>query len=137
MKRISYGRALGAVAALAALAPPSCSRSPVDANAALPIPPPPVCPPPTGVTIATFHGDAARTGWDDAEPALSPEAVRGPRWGALWYSDRFESVAVDGQVHAPHAYASPLYADGVNLTGGALAGATLSVLFVVTSNATA
>jgi hypothetical protein len=85
--------------------------------------------------IPTFQRDAARTGWDDDEPSLTPQAVSGSSWGALWSSDPLDTfTSSDGTVYAPHVYASPLYADDMTIVGGPYDGLRLSVLFVATSN---
>lgn len=58
------------------------------------------------VAIATYHGDAARTGWNAHEPLLSPETVKSDVFGKVW------ETVLDGQV-----YASPLYLSGIEIGG--------------------
>ena len=121
-----------AACAVAAGIAPSCS-----VDGAHP-PPPPVCPPPTGTVIPTFQRDAVRSGWDDDEPSLTPDAIASPSWDVLWRSAPFDSYTNPaGIVFAPHVYASPLYADDVTVSGGPYDGQRTSVLYVVTSNADA
>ena len=69
-----------------------------------------------GAMVLTFHGDAARTGWDSAEPRLTPEAVRTRGVGRLW------TAPVDGEM-----YAEPLVVPGV-----AIRGVPRTLVFVVT-----
>jgi autotransporter-associated beta strand protein len=87
----------------------------------------------------TFHGDAARTGFNQNETVLTPTNVSA-NFGQVW-----QSPILDG-----HLYASPLYMD--NLTIGALgsgnagnhagdgvvagAGQTLGVVFAATGGGT-
>jgi hypothetical protein len=81
-----------------------------------------------------FHGDRARTGWDDTEPDLTPERVGGGAFRELWESPRFAAAVVGSTPYAPHLYASPLYADDVAIAAGPYAGARASVVFAATSN---
>ena len=119
--------------ALAAGITPACSHAPA---AGQPVPPPLACPPPSGVVVSTFQRDAGRSGWDDAEPELTPATVGSPGWRIAWSSDPFDSYTnAAGAVFPPHAYASPLYADDVTVSGGEYDGVSTSVLYVVTSNA--
>jgi hypothetical protein len=101
--------------------------------------PPPVNPPcPAIVTAAdalTFHGDRARTGWNRWESTLAPASVASPAFGWLWNSEPFDVETIDDAAYAPHLYASPLYADGVPISGGVHAGTTASVVVAATSNA--
>lgn len=86
-----------------------------------------------GVTKSTFHGSTARLGWSEREPALASDQVaRGMK--PLWTSAPFDTFADGAIVYAGRAYASPLYADGVRMTGGRAAGDALSVVYVATSN---
>jgi hypothetical protein len=66
--------------------------------------------------ILTFHGDAARTGWNSAERVLTPNAVRSGAFKKRWVA------AVDGEM-----YAQPLVVPGV-----AVGGAAHVVVYVVT-----
>jgi hypothetical protein len=70
----------------------------------------------TGVT--TYHNDAARTGQNLHEYALTPAVVSGGTFGKRW------SCPLDGA-----AYAQPLYVANLAIGGG-----THNVLFVVTMN---
>jgi hypothetical protein len=81
-----------------------------------------------------FHGDRARTGWDDAEPDLTPQRVGGGHFRELWESAQFAAADVAGTAYPPHVYATPLYADDVHVAGGPYAGARASVVFAATSN---
>jgi hypothetical protein len=65
-----------------------------------------------GLVWPTFHGGAARTGWNDAEPTLTPAAIASGRFGLSWSSPPFDSVSL-GQTYGGRSYASPLYADDV------------------------
>ncbi len=69
-----------------------------------------------GVDMLTYRGDAARTGWNDAEQTLTPAAVHSGGFGRRWTSP------VDGEV-----YAQPLVANGVSVAGG-----QRTLVFVVT-----
>jgi hypothetical protein len=84
--------------------PVPSSSSP--APAAPPAPSAPAAPPAPAPDVPTFHGDPQRTGWQQAEPVLTPEAVAGPAFGEIW------SAVLDGAVHA-----QPLYAAGVVVRG--------------------
>jgi outer membrane protein assembly factor BamB len=86
------------------------------ASLLLPIAPAAPAPAVAGVDLLTYRGDAARTGWNDAEQVLTPAAVRSGAFGRRWTS------AVDGEV-----YAQPLVAHGVSV-----AGASRTLVFVVT-----
>jgi hypothetical protein len=91
-----------------------------------------VAPPGTPNTL-TFHGDAARTGFDQNETVLTPANVSA-NFGQVW-----QSPVLDG-----HLYASPLYMDNVAITSGgnganhsgdgvvAGSGKTLGVVFAAT-----
>jgi len=95
----------------------------------------PTCPSPhAAIDTLTFHGDRARTGWNPMETELTPSVVRGPAFGWLWDSPPFDSATVNGTSYPPRVYASPLYVDDLQLTGGAYAGTTVSAAFVATSN---
>jgi len=66
--------------------------------------PPQASPAPAGGTadVLTFHGDAARTGWNAGESSLTLQRVRPGSFGKVW------STSVDGEI-----YAEPLVASGV------------------------
>lgn len=78
-----------------------------------------------------FHGDPLRSGWNPHESALTPDVVASGRFGKRWDSPPFDAFGgTPGR-----AYASPLYVDGLKLTGGAFDGRSLDAVFVATSNA--
>lgn len=85
------------------------------------------------LNVPTFHGDRARTGWNAAEPTLTPDAVRA-RFGPTWSSPPLDSLTIGGKTYAAHAYASPLYVERVTLGAGPFVGRTVDVLIVATNN---
>jgi hypothetical protein len=84
--------------------------------------------------VPTFHGNRQRLGWNSFETVLTPASVSSPEFGPLWNSPPFDSVTINSQSYAPHLYATPLYLDSVQLSGGAFAGLQCSVIFAATSN---
>jgi hypothetical protein len=94
------------------------------------------CPAPGGIAWAGFHGNRERLGWNDAEPALGPAAVGGGHFGVAWQSPALDPVTIGGTVFAAHAYASPLYLDGITLRSGTASGLRLSVIVAATSSGT-
>jgi outer membrane protein assembly factor BamB len=70
-----------------------------------------------GVNILTFHGDAARLGWNRRETALTPATVQTRQFGKLW------EAHLDGQV-----YGSPLHVSGLDIGG------ERDVVFAATEN---
>ena len=86
-----------------------------------------------GRSVAMFHGNRARLGWDAAEPALSPKAVASPQFGKLWESAPLDPAVIGGTTFPARLYASPLYADDLKITAAAYAGSTASVVFAATS----
>ena len=93
-----------------------------------------------GAPISTqFHGDAARTGFNQNETVLTPSNVASS-FGQVW-----ESPVLDG-----HVYATPLYLDNLTIQGNGNAanhagdgvqspsfqGKTLGVVFAATSGGT-
>ncbi len=72
----------------------------------------------------TFHGNPSRTGWSSQETSLTPSTVASPSFGVAW-----STSPLDGR-----AYASPLYTDDMTIRGGPFDGASLSTLYVATSN---
>jgi hypothetical protein len=88
----------------------------------------------TPVNSPTFHYDSQRTGWNPNETILTPDTVSGPQFGSLWNSPPLDSATIGGTVFPPHLYATPLYVDAVQITGGDYAGQTFSVVFAATSN---
>ncbi|HZV22402.1 MAG TPA: ThuA domain-containing protein, partial [Luteimonas sp.] len=79
---------------------------------------------------ATFHVDAARSGWRDGETVLRPETASEKSFGLVWESPRLASR--DGQ--PPRLYASPLYVDHVAISAGQHRGASFAVVIAATSN---
>ena len=76
-----------------------------------------------------FHYNRARTGWNDKETVLTPQAVSGSNFGLLW-----ESVPLDEHGgRPPRLYAAPLYVHAVPMTQGPLAGRTASAVYVVST----
>lgn len=82
-----------------------------------------------GVDKLTYHYTAQREGWNDHERTLTPAAVAGERFGALWQSPKLDSFGA----LPPRLFASPLYVSGLTFTQGAFAGRQLPVAFVVSS----
>jgi hypothetical protein len=78
-----------------------------------------------------FHGDAIRSGWNHRETTLRPELIRDGTFGKRWDSPQFDAF----KGSPGRAYASPLYVEGVKVTGGPYAGRVLDAVFVATSNA--
>ena len=68
--------------------------------------------------VYTWHNDAARTGQNLQEYALTPSTIVGGNFGKRW------SCTVDGEV-----YAQPLYVAGLSIGGG-----THNVVFVATEH---
>src|ERR1700694_5910588 len=83
--------------------------------------------------VLTFHGDRQRTGWRSNEAILTPANVSSGTFGPLWNSPQFDSVTIGGTTYAPHLYASPLYADSVNIATAKYTG-TFRVVFAASSN---
>jgi hypothetical protein len=75
-------------------------------------------PPPSGVAVLTYHNDAARTGQNLSETALTTSNVTSAKFGLL------ATIPVDGPVDA-----EPLYVGGLTIAGG-----THNVLFVATES---
>jgi hypothetical protein len=86
------------------------------------------------VNSTTFHYDSQRTGWNPNETTLTPDSVSGQQFGPLWDSPPLDSVTIGTTTYPPHLYATPLYIDTVQITGGDYAGQSLSVVFAATSN---
>lgn len=97
----------------------------------------PPCPPPTAprLDVPLLHGDRARLGWNAQESALTPATVAGGAFGRLWSSPPLDPATVAGTVYAPHLYASPLYVDGLTVSGGDWDGATIRAVIAASSNA--
>ena len=75
-------------------------------------------PPPSNITVLTYHNDNSRTGQNLNETTLTPTNVAGASFGQLG------TINVDGPVDA-----EPLYVGGMTISG-----ATHNVLFVVTES---
>ncbi len=85
---------------------------------------------PQSLNVLAFHGDRQRLGWSSRETELTPASVAGPDFGPLWSSPALDTVDLGGVSYAPHLYASPLYVDDAQLSGGARA----SLVIAATSN---
>jgi len=86
--------------------------------------------PPGVVRRATFHVDAARTGWRRDEPALAPAVVGAPDFGLVW-----ESPPLDAdQGSEARLYASPLYVDKLRITAGPHTGERFDVVIAASNN---
>jgi outer membrane protein assembly factor BamB len=70
-----------------------------------------------GIHVLTFHGDAARLGWNRRETALTLATVQTRQFGKLW------ETHLDGQV-----YGSPLHVSGLDIGG------ERDVVFAATEN---
>ena len=79
-----------------------------------------------------FHRGRARTGWNSSESILTPNTVSA-HLGLVWSSPQLDSITLDGSVYLPHIYASPLYVDKVQITGGPYAGSNVGAVFTATS----
>ncbi len=76
-----------------------------------------------------FHHNRQRTGWNDRETALTPQAVSSPAFGLLWESAPLD----DFNGRPPRLFAAPLYVHAVEMTQGPLAGRRVSALYAVTT----
>jgi hypothetical protein len=92
--------------------------------------------PPSAVTedVLTFHIDRQRIGWKANESALTPAKVAGGAFGLIWSSPTLDSVTVNGIVFAPHLFASPLYVDQVQISGGIADGRKVSAVYAATTS---
>src|SRR5262249_11903199 len=84
------------------------------------------------VDTLTFHGDAARTGWNSSETALTPANVAA-QFGNVWNSPVLDSVTLNGTTYKPHLYASPLYVDSLTVTSGPYAGKSVGAVIAATT----
>ncbi|WP_077036494.1 ThuA domain-containing protein [Pelomonas sp. KK5] len=84
---------------------------------------------PARADVSGFHHDARRSGWFDHEAALTPATVAAG-FGQLWASPPL--AAFEGQ--APRLYASPLFAQDLQLTAGELRGLSVDAVIAATSN---
>jgi hypothetical protein len=78
----------------------------------------------------TFHYDAQRTGWNNRETVLTPQAVSGDRFGLVWQSPELDSH----EGRPARLQASPLYLDSVVMSAGRYRGGRLSVAYVASTN---
>lgn len=76
-----------------------------------------------------FHHDRERTGWNDHETVLTPQAVSSEEFGLLWESDPLDEF----EGAPPRLFAAPLYVHEVEMAQGPLAGQTVSALYAVTT----
>lgn len=132
------GRAAAALAILAVgLATVRCSHAPRSTCTTFLESPQlrPCAPARAKLATPMFHGDRARLGWNAAETILTPSLVGSSRFGATWSSPPFDDAQLDDGVSRPHMYASPLYVDGVTISGGDHGGRALSIVVAATSNA--
>ena len=74
------------------------------------------------VSVATYHNDSYRTGWNSHETVLTPTAVHSPSFGVL------HTITLDDQ-----AEAQPLVVANVNITAGNYQGIH-TVVYVATEN---
>lgn len=79
---------------------------------------------------ATFHVDAARSGWRRDEKILALDKLGEREFGLVWESPQL--AAFEGQ--PPRLYASPLYLERLAFGKGPQRGETLSVVIAATSN---
>ena len=91
-------------------------------------------PPPAagGFDTLTYHGNAARTGWNANESTLTPANVAA-HLGLVWQSPQLDSVTLGGKVYLPHIYGTPLYVDSLHVTAGTFAGVTVGAVITGTS----
>ena len=91
-------------------------------------------PAPTGapgqVRRATFHVDAARTGWRRDENVLTPATVGAKDFGLVWESPPLDA---DNGSDA-RLYASPLYVDRLAITSGPQTGERHDVVIAASNN---
>ncbi len=83
----------------------------------------------SGVNKLTYHGDAARSGWNAQERELTPATVSGSRFALLWESPMFEAA---GSTPA-RVFATPLYVDAVELRSPAFARGRYAVAYAVST----
>lgn len=77
----------------------------------------------------SYHHNPQRTGWNDREQVLTPEAVASDAFGLLWQSPQLDSF----NNIPPRLFATPLYLSSVRITGGQYRGKTVSAVYAVTS----
>ena len=86
-------------------------------------------PSPPAVDKLTYHVDAQRTGWNQNETILTPEAVKGGGFGPLWQSPQLDGFGD----RPPRLFATPLYVHSAPITTGPAAGRRLPVAYVATT----
>jgi mono/diheme cytochrome c family protein len=86
-------------------------------------------PGPAAVDKLAFHYDRERSGWNDRESLLTPDAVASDAFGELWQSPQLDGF---GDVPA-RLYAAPLYVNSVAFTEGPHRGRRLAAVYAVTS----
>lgn len=91
-------------------------------------------PSPTGdagtVRRATFHVDAARSGWRRDEAVLTPASVGSKDFGLVWESPKLDAdKGSDARL-----YASPLYVDRLAITAGPQTGERFDVVIAASNN---
>jgi len=82
-----------------------------------------------GIDKLTYHNNPQRTGWNNREGILTPQAVASGSFGPIWQSDRFDFFGST----PPRLFASPLYVDSVKISVGKYRGNSLAVLYAVTT----
>jgi hypothetical protein len=134
-----FGEFAGAQAAPATPASPAGGAGVVPPTTAPPPPAAPSTPPAVGPAspgpapnTLMFHGDRARTGWNQNETTLTPANVAA-HLGLVWQSPKLDTVTLNGTVYQPHIYATPLYVDSVTVTAGPFAGKTVGAVVTATS----
>lgn len=65
-----------------------------------------------GVDKLTYHGDAARRGWNSRESVLTPATVGSRAFGLLWSSEPLDSLGTT----PPRLFATPLFVGKVRIT---------------------
>ncbi len=85
---------------------------------------------PGRVRRATFHADAARTGWRRDETVLTPAVVGAHDFGLVWESPPLDA---DNGSEA-RLYASPLYVDRQAITAGPQTGERFDVVIAASNN---
>lgn len=84
---------------------------------------------PSPVDKLTYHNDAQRSGWNDHEGRLTPNAMASGNFGPIWSSPQLDSF----NNMPPRLFAAPLYVKSVTMTDGAHSGKAFSVAYVVTT----
>lgn len=80
--------------------------------------------------VTTFHHDAQRSGWYTEETLLSPARIKTETLGLQWESPPLDIV--DGA--PPRLYASPLYLDSLQISGGPYKTQTFATVIAASSN---